>query len=373
MPANKPKSKPSSPCFSTGPCKKYPTFSLEKLNSKFLGRSHRSALAKSVLSDAVTATRKHLQLPEGYKVAIVAGSDTGAFEIAMWNLLGQRTADVFHWESFSSDWYNDIANHLQLDAINNHFAEYGQLPDLSKAKPENDIVFTYNGTTSGAKVPNLDWISADRQGLVFCDATSAVFAMNIDWQKIDVASFSWQKVLGSEAAHGMLIMSPRAIAQLNNYTVPWPLPKLFRLKASNGKVNENIFDGVTINTPSMLCVSDYLNALEWYDSIGGLSSSIKICQENYSVVADFVAKHKWINFLVQNLDYRSYTSVCLTIDAGAARIKNILKILADENAAYDINSYKTAPVGIRIWCGPTIAKADIALLLEWLEWAYEQF
>jgi len=300
---------------------------------------------------------------------VVPASDTGAFEMAMWTMLGARDIDVFCWESFGKGWLNDIVNDLKLQNVNRYEADYGLLPDLSVANGENDIVFTWNGTTSGVKVPNGDWIPDDRQGLTLCDATSAVFAMEMPWSKLDVTTFSWQKVLGGEGAHGMIILSPRAVERLESYTPSWPLPKIFKL-TKKGKLIDGIFRGETINTPSMLCVADYLDALAWIDSIGGLSAAIARSEANLAIVEEFVDKTPWLSFLAQDPATVSNTSVCLSVDANSEQVKEIVKRLEAESVAFDIGAYRDAPPGLRVWCGATIEKEDIELLVEWLEWAY---
>lgn len=367
----KPNVKPANPNFSSGPCTKRPGYSLSSLNVDSLGRSHRSSIGKERLKKSIDETARLLGLPEGYKVGIVPGSDTGAMEMAMWSLLGQRPVDVFAWESFGSGWVTDIVKQLKLEDANTYIAEYGALPDFTKANPENDTIFTWNGTTSGVKVNNADWISDERTGLTICDATSAVFAMDIDWSKIDVATFSWQKVLGGEGAHGMLILSPRAVERLESYTPAWPLPKIFRL-TSKGKLIDGIFKGATINTPSLLCVEDYLDALAWIDDIGGLPAAIKKSEANLKVLADYVAENDWIDFLAQSADICSNTSVCFQLKANDDQIKAMIKLLADEKVAFDIGAYKDAPSGLRIWCGATVESSDLIALLPWLTWAYQQ-
>ena len=365
-----PEKKPQRPNFSSGPCAKRPGYDVSKLKTETLGRSHRSALGKKALRDAIEQTKALLKIPADYKVGIVPASDTGAMEMAMWSLLGERPVAVFAWESFGSGWLTDIKKQLKLD-VTAHTADYGQLPDLSKADPEKDIVFTWNGTTSGVKVPDGDWISDSREGLTICDATSAVFAMPIPWEKLDVTTFSWQKVLGSEGGHGVLILSPRAVARLESYTPSWPLPKIFRLTKA-GKLIEGIFTGATINTPSMLAVADYLDALNWIEEIGGLEAAIKKSESNLKVISEFVAANKWINFLAQEEKERSNTSVCLVLDLEADQIKELIKLLADENAAWDIGAYRDAPSGLRIWCGATVEQSDLEALMPWLDWAYNQ-
>ena len=364
-----PSVKPNNPNFSSGPCSKRPGYQLESLDAETLGRSHRSAVGKSALRSVCDETKRLLGLPDDYLVGVVPASDTGAFEMAMWTMLGARDIDVFCWESFGKGWLNDIVNDLKLQNVNRYEADYGLLPDLSVANGENDIVFTWNGTTSGVKVPNGDWIPDDRQGLTLCDATSAVFAMEMPWSKLDVTTFSWQKVLGGEGAHGMIILSPRAVERLESYTPSWPLPKIFKL-TKKGKLIDGIFRGETINTPSMLCVADYLDALAWIDSIGGLSAAIARSEANLAIVEEFVDKTPWLSFLAQDPATVSNTSVCLSVDANSEQVKEIVKRLEAESVAFDIGAYRDAPPGLRVWCGATIEKEDIELLVEWLEWAY---
>jgi len=367
----KPSLKPRNPNFSSGPCSKRPGYSLNNLDQSLLGRSHRSAIGKVALKKACDQTAELLGLPPGYRVGVVPGSDTGAMEMAMWGLLGQRPVDVFGWESFGQGWITDISKQLKLPEVRTLTADYGQLPNMNQANPEHDTVFTWNGTTSGAKLPNGDWISDERSGLTICDATSAVFAMDLPWTKLDVVTFSWQKVLGGEGAHGMLILSPRAVERLESYTPAWPMPKIFRL-TSAGKLNEGIFRGETINTPSMLCVADYLDALAWIEQMGGVKQSIAKSTANLAVLEAFVAQTPWIHFLAQEAIIRSNTSVCFTLDLSAEQIKQLIKLLADEGVAYDIGAYKDAPAGLRIWAGATVEEADLTALLPWLDWAYTQ-
>jgi len=364
-----PSVKPNNPNFSSGPCSKRPGYQLESLDAETLGRSHRSSVGKSALRSVCDETKRLLGLPDDYLVGVVPASDTGAFEMAMWTMLGARDIDVFCWESFGKGWLNDIVNDLKLQNVNRYEADYGLLPDLSVANGENDIVFTWNGTTSGVKVPNGDWIPDDRQGLTLCDATSAVFAMEMPWSKLDVTTFSWQKVLGGEGAHGMIILSPRAVERLESYTPSWPLPKIFKL-TKKGKLIDGIFRGETINTPSMLCVADYLDALAWIDSIGGLSAAIARSEANLAIVEEFVDKTPWLSFLAQDPATVSNTSVCLSVDANPEQVKEIVKLLEAESVAFDIGAYRDAPPGLRVWCGATIEKEDVELLVEWLEWAY---
>jgi len=363
--------KPNNPNFSSGPCSKRPGYNVASLQLDTLGRSHRSALGKKALGLACSETARILGLPEGYRVAVVPASDTGAVEMALWSLLGSRGVDVLAWESFGSGWVTDIVKQLKLPNVNKLEAAYGEIVDLSRVDFNNDVVFTWNGTTSGVKVPNGDWIADDRAGLTICDATSAVFAMDLPWDKLDVATYSWQKVLGGEGAHGMLILSPRAVARLESYSPPWPLPKIFRM-TSAGKLTEGLFRGETINTPSMLCVADYLDALAWVDSIGGVPATMARSEANLKVIADFVAANDWISFLAKDPATRSNTSVCLTLDASAEQVKQVVKLLETHGAAYDIGAYKDAPAGIRIWCGATVQTEDLQALLPWLSWAYTQ-
>ncbi|MEH6467059.1 MAG: phosphoserine transaminase [Porticoccus sp.] len=367
----KPTQKPANPNFSSGPCSKRPGYDVSALDLSTLGRSHRAAVGKVALERACTETAELLGLPEGYRVGVVPASDTGAVEMALWSLLGPRPVDVFSWESFGQGWLSDIIKQLKLEDINDYGADYGKLPDLNQANSDHDIVFTWNGTTSGVKVPNGDWISTDRQGLTICDATSAVFAMNMPWEKLDVVTFSWQKVLGGEGAHGMLILSPRAVERLESYTPPWPLPKIFRL-TKGGKLIEGIFKGATINTPSMLCVADYLDALEWVKSLGGTDAVIAKSESNLEAVKQFVAERDWISFLAEDPETLSNTSICLSLDLNADQVKQIVKLLDREGIAFDIGAYRDAPAGLRIWGGATVEVADIEALMLWVEWAYGQ-
>ncbi len=366
----RPSVKPQNPNFSSGPCSKRPGYSVGNLDLSTLGRSHRSSLGKAALQKAIDDTAELLNLPSGYRVGIVPASDTGAVEMALWSLLGARPVDVCSWESFGAGWHSDITKQLQLE-VNHLSADYGLLPDLSQTNPEHDIVFTWNGTTSGVKVDNGDWIDDNRQGLTICDATSAVFAMELPWEKLDVVTFSWQKVLGGEGAHGMLILSPRAVERLESYTPAWPLPKIFRLTKS-GKLIEGIFKGATINTPSMLCVADYQDALNWIRQLGGVGEAISISQNNLKAVERFVDSHDWIQFLAEDPAIRSNTSVCLTLDLQEAEVKALVKLLDQEGVAYDIGAYRDAPAGLRLWCGATVSTADVEALLPWLEWGYHQ-
>ncbi len=374
----KPTIKTNRALFSSGPCAKYPGWDINNLETTILGRSHRAKQPKNFIEYSINLTAELLELPKDYKVAIVPASDTGAFELAMWNLLGQRTIDVFAWESFGKGWVTDIINQLNLSNVNKIEAEYGFLPDLSKANPKNDIVFTLNGTTSGVRVPDLNWIDNNREGLTLCDATSGLFAQNVDWSKLDVTTFSWQKVLGGEAQHGMIIMSPRAIERINTYHPEWPMPKIFRIKKS-GKIDESIFTGSTINTPSLMCVADYVSALEWAKKSGGLKKLIEIANTNLDIIAQWVEKNNWISFLAQDKETISNTSVCLEFASKspdgddldtAALSKDIQKILEEEQIGYDIGAYRDAPPGLRIWIGATVEPQDVSILLEWIEWAY---
>ena len=366
-----PQIKPRTPNFSSGPCAKRPGYDVSKLDLATLGRSHRSALGKAALQRCCDETAELLGLPEGYRVGVVPGSDTGAVEMALWSLLGPRPVDVMHWESFGSGWHTDIVKQLKLDAVRSLKADYGKLPSLAEVDFDHDVVFTWNGTTSGVKVPNGDWIPANRKGLTICDATSAVFAMELPWDKLDVVTYSWQKVLGGEGAHGMLILGPRAVERLESYTPPWPLPKIFRM-TQGGKLIEGIFRGETINTPSMLCVADYLDALAWVREIGGVPAAIERSLANLAVLEDFVAQHDWIDFLAQQPQERSSTSICLTLKTDKDQTKKFIKLLEAEGVAYDIGAYRDAPDGIRIWGGATVETADLQALMPWLHWAYQQ-
>ncbi len=366
-----PSVKPTNPNFSSGPCSKRPGYDVNMLDISTLGRSHRAALGKTALEKACKETARLLGLPADYRVGIVPASDTGAVEMAMWSLLGAKPLDIFAWESFGRTWVSDVEKQLKLKEVNVYTADYGVLPDLSKANPEHDVVFTWNGTTSGVKVPHADWISDDRSGLTICDATSAVFAMDMPWEKLDVVTYSWQKVLGGEGAHGMLILSPKAVKRLETYTPPWPLPKIFRL-TKNGKLIEGIFKGATINTPSMLCVADYLDALAWVEKMGGLPAMIERSEASLTAIKAFVDENDWINFLAQDASTLSSTSVCLTLELNDSQVKQLIKLLEDEGVAYDIGSYRDAPTGLRIWCGATIESEDVKALMPWIKWAYKQ-
>ena len=366
-----PDSKPNHPHFSSGPCSKRPGYALSNLDISTLGRSHRAAVGKRALRRACEQTAELLELPPDYRVGIVPASDTGAVEMAMWSMLGARAVDVLAWESFGLGWVTDITRQLRLDNVNLLTAEYGYIADLSRADFANDVVFTWNGTTSGVKVPDGDWIADDRGGLTICDATSAVFAMPLPWKKLDVTTFSWQKVLGGEGAHGMLILSPRAVERLESYRPPWPLPKIFRM-TKEGKLIEGIFRGETINTPSMLCVADYLDSLDWVARLGGVAATIAKSEANFNIVKQFVDDRDWIDFLAKDPHTCSNTSVCLTLAADASQVKAMEQLLAQHSVAFDIGAYRDAPSGLRIWCGATVEQADIEALMPWLHWAYQQ-
>jgi phosphoserine aminotransferase len=379
MASTMPTVRPVVPHFSSGPCAKRPGWSVQNLSGAFVGRSHRSKPGKARLKRAIDLTRDLLQVPADYRIGIVPASDTGALETALWSLLGARPVTMLAWESFGEGWVSDVAKELKLKNLTVLRAPYGELPDLHSIDPASDIVFTWNGTTSGTRVPNAGWIAGNRTGLAICDATSAAFAQPLDWPKLDAVTFSWQKVLGGEAAHGMLILSPRAVAQLESYRPPWPLPKIFRM-TKGGKLNEAIFQGETINTPSMLCVEDYLDTLAWAKSIGGLPALHARADANAKVIADWVARTPWIDFLTRDPALRSNTSVCLKVvdpavgrlsaEAQAAFVKGIAATLEQEDIAYDINAYRDAPAGLRIWCGSTVESSDVAALTLWLDWAY---
>lgn len=367
--ARRPAHRPTSAQFGSGPTKKRPGWSLSGLVDAALGRSHRSALGKAKLQRAIEETKEILEVPDDYLVGIVPASDTGAYEMAMWSTLGPRPVDVFHWESFGKGWMTDATKQLKLDQVHEYSAAYGAIPDLSKANPEHDVCFTWNGTTSGVCVPNGDWIAEDRAGLTLVDATSAVFAQPVDFAKCDITTYSWQKVLGGEAAHGMVILSPRAVERLESYTPPWPMPKIFRM-TKGGKLIDGIFKGATINTPSMLAVEDYLDALSWAKTQGGLKGLIARADANLDVIEQFVKQHEWIDFLAQDPATRSNTSVCLSVDLPADKIKKMVKLLEQEGAAVDIGAYRDAPPGLRIWAGATVDKSDMEALMPWLQWAF---
>src|SRR5579883_1127278 len=377
----KPAVRPSVPHFSSGPCAKRPGWNPQKLDGAFVGRSHRSKEGRAKLKRAIALTREVLEVPAGYRIGIVPASDTGAMEMALWSLLGARPVTMLAWESFGEGWVNDVVNQLRLENATVLKAGYGELPNLAGVDPRNDVVFTWNGTTSGVRVPDGDWIAADRGGLTICDATSAAFAQALPWPKLDVVTFSWQKALGGEAGHGMLVLSPRAVARLESHVPPWPLPKIFRL-TKGGKLIEGIFEGETINTPSMLCVEDYLDALEWAKAIGGLKTLIGRADANMKTIADWVAKTPWIDFLAVDPATRSNTSVCLKVvdpavaalpaEAQAAFAKGMASLLEKEKVAYDIGSYRDAPPGLRIWCGATVEASDVEALTHWLDFAFAE-
>ncbi|WP_315835366.1 phosphoserine transaminase [Bradyrhizobium prioriisuperbiae] len=377
----KPATRPNVPHFSSGPCAKRPGWTPENLKDAALGRSHRAKVGKTKLKLAIDLTREVLGVPADYKIGIVPASDTGAVEMALWSLLGPRPVTTIAWESFGDGWVTDVIKQLKLKDVTKLTAGYGEIPDLSKVDPASDVVFTWNGTTSGVRVANADWIKADREGLTICDATSAAFAQPLDWPKLDVVTFSWQKALGGEAAHGMLILSPRAVARLESYTPPWPLPKIFRM-TKGGKLIDGIFVGETINTPSMLCVEDYLDALNWGKSVGGLKSLIARADANTKVITDWVAKTPWVDFLAADPAIRSNTSVCLKVvdpaitalpaDAQAAFAKALVGAVEKEGAGYDLGHYRDAPPGLRIWCGATVEASDVAALTHWLDWAFAE-
>ncbi|MBI4032008.1 MAG: phosphoserine transaminase [Proteobacteria bacterium] len=377
----KPSVKPKNPCFSSGPCAKRPGWSLEALKTAFTGRSHRAAGGKEKLKKVIEKHRALLGIPADYKIGIVPASDTGAVEMALWSLLGARGVDALAWEAFSNDWLTDITKQLKIPDARTLKVGYGSLPDLSKVNFKNDVVFAWNGTTSGVCVPDGKWIADNREGLTICDATSAVFAYDLPWEKLDVTTWSWQKVLGGEAAHGMIVLSPRAVERLETYVPAWPLPKIFRM-TKGGKLNAEIFEGATINTPSMIAVEDCLDALLWVESIGGLMETIRRSRENFAAVEMWVAKTDWIDFLAIDVAARSVTSICLKIadpwfaaqpeTAQQDVIKAMTKTLDREGAAYDIAGYRDAPAGLRIWGGATVERFDIEALLPWLDWAYAE-
>lgn len=374
-----PTTKPRIPHFSSGPCAKRPGWSVASLQNACVGRSHRSEAGKARLLEVIERSKKLLEVPAGYRLGIVPASDTGAVEMALWSLLGQRPADVLTFESFSRDWGIDVAEQLNLADVRLLDADYGSLPDLDQIDFSHDVVFVWNGTTSGVMVPNGDWLKDDRQGLTICDATSAVFAIDIPWQKLDVVTYSWQKVLGGEAQHGILILSPRAVERLESYQPSWPIPKIFRL-TEKGKLIEGIFQGVTINTPSLLSVEDALDGLKWAESIGGLQALIHRCEANHKAIAQWVEQSSWADFLAEKPEIRSRTSNCLQIvdpwftslsrEGQAKFSKQVAKLLAKQEVAYDITSYAAAPPGLRIWGGATVETADLVALLPWLDWAF---
>jgi phosphoserine aminotransferase len=378
--AQKPAIKPARPDFSSGPCAKHPGWKPENLSGAVLGRSHRSKVGKARLQDAIARTREVLEVPSDYLIGIVPASDTGAVEMAMWSMLGPRPVQVLAFESFSKDWATDAVKQLKLDCQVLE-APYGALPDLTQVRADADLVFAWNGTTSGVRVPNGDFIAVDREGITLCDATSACFAQALDWDKLDVVTFSWQKVLGGEAAHGVLILSPRAVARLESYSPPWPMPKLFRM-TKGGKLNAEIFEGATINTPSMLAVEDYIDALKWAASIGGLPALQGRADANLKMIAEWVKKTPWVDFLAEDPKTRSNTSVCLKVvdpkiaalpaDAQADFAKKLASLLEKDGAAYDIGGYRDAPPGLRIWCGSTVEASDLDALTPWLDWAFAE-
>ncbi|WP_374573808.1 phosphoserine transaminase [Phenylobacterium sp.] len=375
----KPAMRPARPEFSSGPCAKRPGWTPENLQNAVLGRSHRSKLGKGRLKEAIDRTRAVLEVPDDYLVGIVAGSDTGAVEMALWSMLGPKPVQLLAFESFGKDWVTDVVKQLKLPAEVLD-APYGELPDLTKVRKDADLVFTWNGTTSGVRVPNADFIAADREGITICDATSAAFAQPLDWTKLDVVTFSWQKALGGEAAHGVLILGPRAVERLESYTPAWPMPKLFRMTKS-GKLNRDIFEGATINTPSMLCVEDAVDALKWAESIGGLAEMQRRADANLAILADWVAKTDWVEFLATDAAARSNTSVCLKVvdprvtglsdDAQADFAKKLASALEKEGVALDVGGYRDAPPGLRIWCGATVETSDLDAVTPWLDWAFE--
>ena len=377
----KPGKSPENPCFSSGPCAKRPGWNLAALENACLGRSHRSAEGKARLAEVIDRSKTLLGIPQDYLVGIIGGSDTAAVEMALWNMLGARGVDVFAWESFSKGWANEIVNQLGLEDTRVFEADYGKLPELTQADPSRDVVFTWNGTTSGVRVPDGDWIAEDREGLSICDATSAVFAMELPWDKLDVTTWSWQKVLGGEAQHGIITLSPRAIERLESYHPPRPLPKLFRLK-KNEKLISGIFEGSTINTPSLLCVEDALDGLRWVESIGGAAGLVARSEKNLEAVSGWVERSAWVDFLATDPVTRSCTSICLKIidpwftsqelDEQASIEKRLVAMLAGEGAAWDIGSYAAAPPGLRIWGGGTVETADLEALFPWLDWAFAE-
>ncbi len=377
----KPSIKPNSPYFSSGPCSKRPNWSLSALSNALVGRSHRAKNAKERIQTVIEQSKSILNLPKDYVCGIVPASDTGAIEMAMWSLLGAKGVDVLAWESFGSTWVGDIFNELKLENTRKFIADYGKLPDLNAVDFKNDVVFTFNGTTSGVRLKNLEWIPDDRKGLSICDATSAVFAMSMDYSKLDVITWSWQKVMGGEAAHGMIALSPRAIERLESYTPPWPMPKIFKL-AKNKKLISGIFSGASINTVSMLCVEDALDGLKWAESIGGLEALIQRSNSNLEAIANWADQTDWIDFLAEDPDTRSNTSICLKIvapwylnldsDQQAAKAKKLVQLLDQEGVAYDIGSYRDAPPGIRIWGGATVETDSIQALIPWIEWAFSE-
>lgn len=377
----KPATLPKNPNFSSGPCSKRPGWSVDVLKEAFLGRSHRAAKGKEKLKEVIERHRQTLNIPADYKIGIVPASDTGAIEMALWSMLGERPVDVLVWENFSNEWWEDVVGQLKLPDTRTFKVGYGEIVDFSQADTDRDVVFVWNGTTSGVRIPNHDWIKPDRKGLTFCDATSAVYAYEMDWAKLDVTTWSWQKVLGGEGGHGMIVLSPRAIERLQNFVPDRPLPKIFRM-TKKGKLIDGIFVGETINTPSMMAVEDCLDALKWVESIGGCKATEKRCIDNLRIIEDWVAKTSWVEFLPPTVETRSRTSICLSIvdtdfcaldeEARKAFVKDMTTLLSKENAAHDIASYASAPAGLRIWGGATIEQSDLAALLPWLEWSFAE-
>jgi phosphoserine aminotransferase len=377
----RPTHRPLNPCFSSGPCAKRPGWNVEALGAAPLGRSHRGTLGKARLAEVIERTRDILQIPADYRIGIVPASDTGAVEMCMWSMLGARGVDITGWESFGKGWITDAVNQLKLEDVRVFTAEYGQIPDLSQLDGDRDIVFTWNGTTSGVRVPDGEWIADDRQGLTICDATSGVFAMELPWEKLDVVTYSWQKAMGGEGAHGMLVLSPRAVQRLESYIPPWPLPKLFRM-TKGGQIDEALFRGSTINTPSMLCVEDAIDGLRWAESIGGLAELVRRSQVNLACLSAWVESSTWASFLAEDEATRSSTSICLKFvdpwyeslpaDAQGAKENALVGLLEEEGVAYDIGSYRDAPPGLRIWGGSTVERSDIEALLPWLDWAWSE-
>ena len=375
----KPTIKPGNANFSSGPCAKRPGWSIESLKNSPVGRSHRSKECKEKLNEAIVKSKQLLKLPDNYLLGIMPGSNTGSLEAALWSLLGLNDVDILAWENFGKDWVADVIDQLKIKKVNSHLADYGKLPDLNKVNFDNDVIFTWNGTTSGVRVPNADWIPADRKGLTICDATSGIFAMEMDYNKLDVITWSWQKVLGGEASHGMLALSPRAVERLENHVPSWPIPKLFRI-ANKKKLIKGIFEGSTINTPSMICVEDVLDALNWVESIGGSKELMKISNENLNIVENWVSKSSWIKFMCEDKNSRSSTSITLSIkddwfnkfkeEEQRDTIKKIVSILKKEGVANDINGYAKAPPSLRIWGGATVQNDDMKVLLPWIDWAY---
>jgi phosphoserine aminotransferase len=365
----KPALRPEHPQFSSGPCAKIPGWTPNLLKSASVGRSHRSNEGKARLKETINLTREVLEVPADYRIGIVPASDTGAVEMALWSLLGTRGVDILAWESFGEGWVSDVLKQLKLESVTKHLAPYGELPDLEKVNFSNDVVFTWNGTTSGVRVPDANWIPADRQGLTICDATSAAFAQEMDFSKLDVVTFSWQKVLGGEGAHGVIILSPRAVERLETYTPPWPLPKIFRM-TSGGKLSAGIFEGETINTPSMLCVEDYLVALKWAKNLGGLKALRARADANAAVLDGWISASSFAKNLSKRPETQSNTSVCFSLVGDETVPKKIAKLLEAEGVAYDIGGYRDAPPGLRIWCGATVEASDLKALLPWLDWAY---